>query len=761
MAEETVTRKLTAILYADVAGYSRLTGEDEVGTHKQLSAGLDLISAAIKAKGGNVVHYAGDAVLADFGSVVAAVDCAVSIQRQLAEGSAQVADGKRLRFRIGVNLGEVIVDRDDIYGDGVNVAARLENLAEPGGICISGSVHEQVEGKLDLSFEDLGEQSVKNITKPVRVFRVLSKETVAARVATESDVPSRRRRWPPLAAAVLVLMAAGVVGWLRPWEPREEPASPESMGLPLPDKPSIAVLPFINLSADPAQEYFVDGMTEDLITDLSKISGLFVIARNSTFAYKGKPVDVRTVGRELGVRYVLEGSVRRVGKQVRINAQLLDSKTGGHLWAERYDGTIDNVFALQDRITRKIVKALALELTPSETKTVADRGTKVIEAHDAFLKGWTHYLQSTPNDLVTAAGHFKEAIALDADYGRAHAALALTYWLASQRFWGIEFGFNWKWTRLQMIRHLEKALKSSSIIAHRLASSVYIDQRRYAESIAAARRAIELGPNSAEAYRALAYVLVMNGQPAEAREKVDKAWRLDPRAAGQHFFLLGLIAFAEGNVEQAAGLIERARKHVEHAQSFLPPLIAAYMDLGRTDEGRALAEIYSDWFPTFTTDLRHIMYFWPFRDKAVAARLADGLLLAGIPGKSGGYYNLSDEHRLTGPEIAGLFKKSGRIWKVHDVREFGEYPMKLTDTFQGDGTVVRNFESWGSFAVNKFEWFGQYRIDGDFLCEDFQKVGVGGEGCRPIYRNTDAASDGNKEYVIVGALGFYEFSPAD
>jgi tetratricopeptide (TPR) repeat protein len=389
----------------------------------------------------------------------------------------------------------------------------------------------------------------------------------------------------------------------------------------------------------------------------------------------------------------------------------------------------------------------------------------VIEAYDAFLKGWSHYLQSTPKGLVTAAEHFKEAIALDANYGRAHAALALTYWQASQRFWGIHFGFNWKWTRIQMMRHLEKALKSPSIIAHRLASSVYVAQRRYAESIAAAQSAIELAPSSAEAYHTLGYVLIMNGQPAEAREMVEKAWRLDPFAAGQHFFLLGLIAFAEGNLEQAAGLIERARKHIKRAQSFLPPLIAAYMNLSRTDEGRALSDNYSEWFPAYTTDLRHIMYFWPFRDKAVAARLADGLLLAGIQGKPGGYFNISDEHRLTGPEIADLFKKFGRKWKVNDVREFGETPMKLTDTFQENGTVVRNYEGAGAAGAagagytNNFEWFGQYRIDGDLLCADFLLVVVGGEGCRPVYRNPDASPVGN--YVIVGALGFYEFSPAD
>ncbi len=763
MAEEKVTRKLTTILAADVEAYTRLMRADEEATLKTLGEYREIIDGLIARHDGRVFSTGGDSVLAEFGSAVEAVRCANSCQEEISSRNAELADDRKMMFRIGINVGDVMVRDGDLFGDGVNVAARLEGLAEVGGVCISGSVFEQIKHKLSLGFEDMGPQEVKNIAEPIFAYRLVPGQISVSAAATATTKQSGARRWriPAIAAAVAVIIAAGGLAVWRPWETEIVPASVERMAFPLPDKPSIAVLPFANLSDDPAQEYFVDGMTEDLITDLSKISGLFVISRNSAFAYKDKPVDVRTVGRELGVRYLLEGSVRRVGKQVRINAQLLDSATGGHLWAERYDGTIDDVFALQDRITREITKALALELTPSETKTVADRGTKVIEAHDAFLKGWAHYLQSTPSDLVAAAAQFKKAIALDADYGRAQAALALTYRLASQRFWGIHFGFNWKWARILMIRHLETALKAPSIIAHRLASSVYIDQRRYAESIAEARRAIELGPNSAEAYRALAYALIMNGQPAEAREMVEKAWRLDPRGAGQHFFLLGLIAFAEANSEQAVGLFERARKHLEHANSLLPPLIAAYMHLGRTDEGRALSEIYYDWFPMYSTDLRTIMYFWPFRDKAVAARLADGLLLAGIPGKSGGLYNLSDDHRLTGPEIADLFKKFGRKWKIHDVREFGDHRMILTDSFQEDGTVVRFHEVWGTSGVYNFEWFGRYRIDGDLLCEDFQEVVVGGVGCRPVFRNPDATRGGNNEYIIVGVLGFYEISPAD
>ena len=355
-----IHRRLAAILAADVVGYSRLMGQDEAGTLVAFKSHLEeVIEPRIAEREGRVVKLMGDGVLAEFPSAVEAVHCAVEIQRAMADRAADVPEGRRIQLRIGINLGDIIFQDDDIFGDGVNVAARLEGLAEPGGICISSTVHLQVKNKIDVGFQDLGDQEVKNIESPVHAFNVLlDGEPTAAPKAKKKP-----GKWTPMAqflglvVAALILVAGGYLGWLKLQGTDVEPASVARMAFPLPDKPSIAVLPFTNRSDDPNQEYFVDGMTEDLITDLSKVSGLFVIARNSVFAYKGKTVPVRQVAEELGVRYLLEGNVRRVGDQVRINTQLVDATTGGQLWAERYDEKLDDIFKLQDTIAEKVVRS--------------------------------------------------------------------------------------------------------------------------------------------------------------------------------------------------------------------------------------------------------------------------------------------------------------------------------------------------------------------------------------------------------------------
>ncbi|MGB9644298.1 MAG: adenylate/guanylate cyclase domain-containing protein [Stellaceae bacterium] len=339
-------RRLTAILAADVAGYSRLMGTDEEGTHERLKAHLrELIEPKIAAHRGRTVKNTGDGLLAEFASVVDAVRCAVEIQRGMAERSAETPEDKRITFRIGINLGDVIVEEHDIFGDGVNVAARLEAFAEPGGICVTGMVHDHIRDKLAYPFDDMGEQPVKNIARPVRVYRVRHD---AAAIA------------PPPA-----------------------PAAP----LPLPDKPSIAVLPFANMSGDPEQEYFADGMVEEIITALSRIRWLFVIARNSSFTYKGQAVDVKQVGRELGVRYVLEGSVRRAAGRVRITAQLIDAANNAHLWADRFDGSLEDVFELQDKVASSVVGVIEPALQAAETARSVGRPTNDLTAYDLYLRG--------------------------------------------------------------------------------------------------------------------------------------------------------------------------------------------------------------------------------------------------------------------------------------------------------------------------------------------------------------------------------------
>ena len=381
-----------AILAADVVGYSHLMEADEADTLARLKAAREtLIDPKIAAHGGRIVKLMGDGALVEFASVVDAVECAVEIQRAMTERQFQAGSGS-LELRIGVNLGDVIVEGDDIYGDGVNVAARLERLAEPGDVLISGAAFDQVETKLRYEFEPLGEHRVKNIDKPVRVYRV-RQDSLGTKVPAPK-ASFKRWRWPAMAAAVLLAAASGFAIWnaLQPDAlPAEDVASTAKMALPLPDKPSIAVLPFANMSSEAGQEFFADGMTDDLITDLSKISGLFVIARNSTFVYQGKTVKISQVAEELGVRYVLEGSVRRAGDQIRVNAQLIDALTGGHVWADRFDGDVSDIFAVQDKIVSQIVNALEINLTKSEKEEIAHTKTQNIDAKDAFDQGWNLY----------------------------------------------------------------------------------------------------------------------------------------------------------------------------------------------------------------------------------------------------------------------------------------------------------------------------------------------------------------------------------
>ncbi|MFQ5937665.1 MAG: rhodanese-like domain-containing protein [Acidiferrobacterales bacterium] len=636
MGTKPLERKLTAILYADVAGYSRLTGEDEEGTHRALSAYLDAITASIEKHNGTVLHFAGDAVLADFATVSDALICAVAVQQDLKERNKDLSDDRKVQFRIGVNLGEVIVDRNEIYGDGVNVAARLESLAEPGGICISESVHTAVGNKLPLDYEFIGEQAVKNIAKPVRTY--------SAKLKPDAVLPApsaRRKARRPMhhvmaatAAAVVLVIGAGVIAWWQPWQTREEPASIEHMAFPLPDKPSIAVLPFDNLSGDQEQEYFSDGMTDDLITDLSKISGLFVIARNSTFTYKGKPVKVRQVAEELGVRYVLEGSTRRAGDQVRINAQLIDASTGAHLWAERYDGQLNDILGLQDRITSKIVTALAVNLTTEEAAGRSQLETGDPAAYDAFLQGWAHYRQETPEDYAKAIPFFEEAIEHDPSFSRAYAALALVHWTIADRGWAGQAGLQWQDAINKAKRYLATAKEKPTSLAHIVASEMLLWRSQHEEAITEAERAIRLGPNEAASYLPLASALTFAGRPDEAAEAVKKAMRLNPHYSPGYLSALGRAQFGMEQFAEAAATLERAVKRAPDVEFRYKWLAAAYGQLGRKQEAKAAIEKLNAIYakrdaPPYT--LSRVGTWQTFKKREDEERFREGLRKAGVP----------------------------------------------------------------------------------------------------------------------------------
>ncbi len=640
MTTQEVKRKLTAILSADVKGYSRLMGEDEKGTVRTLNAYKEVMTELIQHRHGRVVDAPGDNVLAEFASVVDAVECAVEIQKELKTRNAELPENRKMEFRIGVNLGDVIEDGEQILGDGVNIAARLESLSGAGGICISGTAFDQVRNKLELGYDYLGEQSVKNIALPIRVYKVLMEPEAAGKVIGEKKAKSRQwqRATIGLVVAVIVVVAAVAI-WRLYFRtpPPLDIASKEKMAYPLPDKPSIAVLPFVNMGGDPEQAYFADGMTEDLITDLSKVAGLFVIARNSTFVYKGKATDVREVAKTLGVRYVLEGSVRRSGAQVRVNAQLIDATTGGHVWADRYDGDLKNIFAFQDKVTRNVVTALAVELTKDDRERVARKGTENAEAYDVFLKGWQHYLRQTPEDFRAAIVQFKKAVELDPKYGRAYAALAATYWEAYRRYWDVALGFSRsRETYFQAEQFLAKAMRDPTPLAHQVASAMLLHTQQHDEAIAEAKRAIASDPNDADGYVALANALSFTGKPSEALELVGRAIRLNPHYPPYYLYQLGLAQFAMNRLDVAAQSLERALTLNRDDYWSQRLLLTTYGLLGRrADAGKLLETIKRNekrgWIASMDPlTIRASTYWYPFAERTDVDRFAEGLRKAGV-----------------------------------------------------------------------------------------------------------------------------------
>src|SRR5210317_655056 len=423
MTDERANRKMSAILSADVKGYSRLMSADEEGTVKALNDCREIIARCVQDHKGRVVDSPGDNVLAEFVSTVEAMKCAAKIQEDLKVRNADLPESSRMEFRIGINLGDVIQEEGRIYGDGVNIAARLEGLAEPGGICISKTAFDHIESKLPYGYEFLGDQSVKNIAKPVQAYRVLLEPEAAGKVIGEKRFLGRFSRKTAMAVIiVLLIVAGGLIGWniYLQQSKKVKPASMDKMAYPLPDKPSIAVLPFENFSGDPKQEYFSDGFTEHIITSLSKVPYIFVIARNSTFAYKGKAVKINQIAEELGVRYVLEGSIQRSNDSLRITVQLIDAISGHHLWAENYDRKLKDIFALQDEISMKIMAELQVNIAYESHGRYATIKTKNLKAYEKILKGSELFLRRTEGDSLQARKLAKEAIALDPEYGIAY-----------------------------------------------------------------------------------------------------------------------------------------------------------------------------------------------------------------------------------------------------------------------------------------------------------------------------------------------------
>ena len=582
MTEERTKRKLTAIFSADVAGYSRLMGDDEVGTVQLLKEYREIMNQFIQQHRGHVVDSPGDNLLAEFSSVVDATECAVKVQEKLNLLNSDLPENKRMEFRIGINLGDVIEDGTRIYGDGVNIAARIEGLAEGGGICLSGSVFDQIEGKIPLNYECLGEQTVKNIKNPIRVYRInLKSEKI---FAFERE-------------------------------------------LKLPDKPSIAVLPFDNMSGDPTKEYFSDGLTEEIITGLSKIPKLFVIARNSTFTYKGKPVKVQQVSRELGVKYVLEGSVRSSDKRVRITAQLIDSMTGHHLWAERYDRQMEDIFAIQDDITMKIMIALQVKLTEGEQARLMSKGTDNIEAYIKFLMAEKYLWKVSKDGIILARQKYKEAVDLDPEYARAYGGLSATYM--------IPLWFGWaespEQTMAKAVEHAQRclALDDTNAYAYAFLGGLHLIQHQWDKAIAAGERSVALSPNSADVLAIFAITLKSVGRVDEALSMIEKAIRLNPMTPEWYLHELGTYYRLLGRYDEAIAIL---KKNLARGSDYLTSMInltATYSMADKLDQARAQAKEVLSIIPDFSA--KQFMKCFPYKDQKIIDDFIENLCKAGLP----------------------------------------------------------------------------------------------------------------------------------
>jgi adenylate cyclase len=530
-------------------------------------------------------------LLLEFPSLVDAVECAIAIQKLMLERNAKTPDGKRIVYRIGVHLGDVLIEGDDILGEGVNIAARLEGVCEPGGVLVSGSAHEHVRGRIETGFVDLGAKDLKNIARPVRVYRVAMNEP------TMTFSPSAN----------------------------EEIAT----NLPLPEKPSIAVMAFQNMSGDPEQEYFADGITEDVITDLSQIGGLLVIARNSSFAYKGKAVDIRVVARELGVRTILEGSIRRAGGRVRITAQLIDAETGGHLWAERFDRDLSDIFAVQDEVTRRIVEALKIKLSPAETARLEAVKTINSKAHDFFLLGRAAMMDANRNHetLTRSSGLFAQAIAEDPSYGEPYAGLAMLQTVDWQFHWTDD----WRQSLEKAERYLDLALQKSPEVAwvHRAASLLYFWKKDLARSAAEADAALDLSPNFAEAHNSRGIVYIYGGEPLAAVPHIEQSMRLDPLLRPLYIHFLASAYLVAGKYEDAAALFKERIRLVPKTDLSRAFLAVTLGHLGEPEEARQIWRELMEINPKYSF-VDHVGRL-PFRNKADVDRLTEGLSNAGIP----------------------------------------------------------------------------------------------------------------------------------
>ncbi|MBT8435375.1 MAG: winged helix-turn-helix domain-containing protein [Gammaproteobacteria bacterium] len=733
-------RKLAAILYADVADYSRLTGLDEEGTHRSLSSCLDLMSQLIERFHGNVVHFAGDAILAEFATVSNALGCAVTMQQDLAVHNADFADDRKLQFRIGVNLGEVIVDRNDIYGDGVNVAARLEDLAEPGGICLSGSVFDSIGNQLPLEYSFLGERQVKNIEKPVRAYQARLKPGVtlappqAKSAAARRPISSNQFRMLASVAVLVVILGAALL-WIQPFDERVgETDGALSMS---PDgKPSIAVLPFENISDDPAQEYYADGMTGDLITDLSKLSGLTVIARHSMFAYKDQPAKLAQIAQELHASHVVEGSVRRFEGRIRVNVSLIDATTSTSIWSERYDGDESELFDLHNRVVGNIVSTLAVELSDEEQQRMVQPPTNSLEAYDYYLRAERRRLSRREKDewitdILQAMQLYRKAIELDPEFAEAYVGLALIgLWVWGEDETDIMPGAVAKKLAYDSASKVSQ-LDPQNPAAYRVLASLQATDGQHEISLQSSHRAIELDPNNAAAWATHAKILIFAGQHEAALDAIDTALALNPRPPDYFYGWLGKLQYLMGRYDEAASSLDKVHW-------FRPTRLMNYGQLGRLEEAKALrlrmASISNlGWYRA---------RFAHYKRKQDREHMIDGLRKAGVPEHAYGFEG-NAEDRLDSNTLEEL--AMDKAWSGAD-----SSGTPFTQQFSRDGRIA--FKNKSTLMV------GAFRIKQDMLCVNFPSNILGRDDCGNVYRNQGGSRNRQNEYVWAATGAIYYFS---
>ncbi len=622
-------RKLVAIVCADVAGYSRLTGEDEDATHRRLAEYLDIFAETVVRHGGRVLHYAGDAVLAEFVAVGDALICAGHIQRDLETRNRGLPEPQKVQFRVGINLGDVIEDRGDIYGDDVNIAARLESLAEPGGICVSESVHTAIGGKLPLDFEYMGEQQVKNISQPIRVYR--------ARLRPDAELPVPTAvhsnafwRWSIPAVILVVIVVFAMAAWLKPWQPDLELAAIERMAFPLPDKPSIAVLAFNNLSKDPDAGYLSDGISENIIAVLSKVPELFVIARNSSFIYKGKAVPARQVAEDFGVQYVLAGSLQQEGERIRVTAELIDALRGNQLWAETYDRTLEGIFAVQDDLALNIVQALQVQLTTGEGQFLLKSSTHNLPAWEAYTKGLSLWRRYNKEDNYKARVLMEEAIEHDPNWATAYSGLGWTHVMDAAYGWSDD----WEGSLRIAEKFARKALAIDQTTgnAYGLLARIHSSRGQYEEAVSANERAIEVDPNNPSVLITLAFTKLFTGDPVEAIILSKRAERIQPITPPAWLNPQTIGYYLTARYEDAISVARRSlRREPEQRIQARLYAIASYSALGRPENARADVDFVLENDKDFSARNWVETVVRRHKDKSFKETLLRRLLEAGLP----------------------------------------------------------------------------------------------------------------------------------